>query len=488
MKSRSELRSSGIDIIGDIPWGTHISYLYSPDENLSEVICPYIRDGLVNNELCLFIYSNKYSFDTVKNWLSQYVKGIDNYIDSGQLILLPHTEWYLKNGGFDESRTKQQWVQFVKYSLKKGYDGLRAVADASEVDKKYFRTFSDYEYNVNKVISKLPFTVICLYDVNKLDIFEISQVIKNHRYIITRHENKLEVIRNIELLVKEKQIDELEYSLEKNRKLLNETLEYDKVKTEFFANVAHEFRTPLNVILSAVQLLKLHINKKEENEKENKYLNSIRQNCFRLIRLVNNLIDISKIDSDYFEIKLKNCDIVSIVQKIAMSVVEYAMHKDITIYYNSDIEEKVMACDSEQIERILLNLLSNSIKFTNKGGKIWVNIHDRGNSVQITVKDNGIGIPEDKQLYIFDRFQQVDKSLSRQQEGSGIGLSLVKALVEKHNGTISMKSKPGKGSEFLIDIPCQTVPQIKNRPDAERVALRNNQVEWLNVELSDIYL
>lgn len=179
---------------------------------------------------------------------------------------------------------------------------------------------------------------------------------------------------------------------------------------------------------------------------KSKYLKMMQQNCFRLLRLVNNIIDITKIDANYYEIKLQNYDIVKLIREITQSVAEYAVSKSVAITFESHLDEKIMACDPDAIERIILNLLSNAIKFTPTGGNIWVKVNENNQRLIISVKDNGIGIPLHKQKAIFDRFQQVDRSLTRQSEGSGIGLSLVKALVEKHNGDITVNSQLDQGS------------------------------------------
>lgn len=163
---------------------------------------------------------------------------------------------------------------------------------------------------------------------------------------------------------------------------------------------------------------------------------------------------------------------------------DYAEEKGITLEFHTNVEEKIINCDPDQIERILLNLLSNSIKFTKPGGKISVFLYDKGGSIVIRVKDTGIGIPEDKQEFIFERFRQVDKSLTRDHEGSGIGLSLVKSLVEMHGGTINVISKEGIGSEFIIEMP---VGEDLSYNLEESAAAEGVNIERIKVEFSDIY-
>jgi len=274
-----------------------------------------------------------------------------------------------------------------------------------------------------------------------------------------------------------------------NKKLLDETILADNLKTEFFSNLSHELRTPLNVILSALQLLDNYTIGSDVNDKERKfkkYSKIMKQNCYRQLRLVNNMIDITKLDAGFFELNLQNCDIVNVVESVTMSVAEYIKSKSIELIFDTDIEECIISCDPEKIERVILNLLSNSIKFTKPGGSMIVNMHDKGENIIISIKDTGIGIPNDKLGIIFDRFRQVDKSLARKQEGSGIGLSIVKSLVELHKGTISVVSQYGKGTGFTIMLPVTVLSKENHICEAFETESQQ-RIEKIHIEFSDIY-
>jgi PAS domain S-box-containing protein len=260
----------------------------------------------------------------------------------------------------------------------------------------------------------------------------------------------------------------------------------EKRFTEFFANISHELRTPLNIIFSTLQLIDLYDRNNLTSENIDKLANhkkSMKQNCYRLLRLVNNLIDITKIDARYLELNMKECNIVSLIEDITLSVSEYTENKSLNLIFDTDVEEKILWCDPDKIERIILNLLSNAVKFTKPCGSIFVNLYNKEQSILISVKDTGIGIENDKLDMIFERFKQVNKSFTREQEGSGIGLSLVKALVMMHNGSIEVKSTYGIGSEFIIEIPInEPIHKVAHNPSKE---LCNKQ--HYNIEFSDIY-
>jgi signal transduction histidine kinase len=154
--------------------------------------------------------------------------------------------------------------------------------------------------------------------------------------------------------------------------------------------------------------------------------------------------------------------------------------------FDTDVEEKVLAYDADKIERIILNLISNAIKYTKQGGSIFVKINDQGDSIVISVRDTGIGIPEDKQKLVFERFVQVDKSLSRNREGSGIGLSLVKSLTQMHGGEVWLKSTYGVGSEFFVKLPVRLVDDDGTADNSANL-ISNEKIEKIKIEFSDIY-
>jgi len=175
------------------------------------------------------------------------------------------------------------------------------------------------------------------------------------------------------------------------------------------------------------------------------------------------------------------------VEDITLSVAEYIENKGLSLIFDTEIEELVMACDPDKIERIILNLISNAVKFTEPGGTILVNIKQGIKTIIISVNDTGIGISKNKQKIIFQRFVQVDKSLARKHEGSGIGLSLVKSLVKMHKGAITVESESNKGSEFIIELPIYLVDDKKSKGNTKDYILEGN-VEKIKIEFSDIYL
>lgn len=301
------------------------------------------------------------------------------------------------------------------------------------------------------------------------------------KYMFIYSIDETELIANNKLITDQRE-NLLKSQIEKN-KLLEDLV---VMKDEFLATISHEFKIPLNVINSSIQALDMFC-KDELSARAKKYIKFIKQNTFRQLRLVNNILDISRIQAGKININKKNLNIVFISESIVESVRVYAQQKDIQINFKSELKQKIISIDEAKFERILLNLLSNAIKFTPEGKEITVDVSQKTGYVQIKVEDMGIGIPADKQKVIFDRFGQVDSSLSRQAEGTGIGLSLVKVLVNAMNGKIYVKSTLGKGSSFVVLLPDK---KAKERiAESTLIELTDNRlIHAIEIEFSDIYL
>jgi signal transduction histidine kinase/DNA-binding response OmpR family regulator/ligand-binding sensor domain-containing protein len=244
--------------------------------------------------------------------------------------------------------------------------------------------------------------------------------------------------------------------------------ELDRLKSRFFANISHEFRTPLTLILGPLEKLRFRF----PDEESQIALGMMKRNAHQLLRLVNQLLDLSKLEAGGMKLQACRANIVPVVNGVAYSFESSAGMRKIHLRVSTEQDEIQVFFDRDKLEKILTNLLSNAFKFTPDGGNVVVTLTpspslqmgkgDRGGDgssgigggfLEISVSDSGIGISEDKLPHIFDRFYQVDDSTTREQGGTGIGLALVKELVELHHGTIRVTSQPGVGTEFTVSLP-----------------------------------
>jgi PAS domain S-box-containing protein len=368
-----------------------------------------------------------------------------------------------------ESATKLLGLSLDELSSKSIYDFI------SDEKKENAKKIVEEEFKGQKTLVKLQVNLLN----NNGELIPVEYISNYFLY-----EGKPAMLSIIHDISSEIQVKQLKQDMKKNVELLTETTEFNNSIIELFANISHELKTPLNVIFSAIQVLDIYKNDTETLENRiDEYLVLIRQNCYRLMRLINNFLDITKVDSGFLKLNIGNYDIVKVVEDITLSVASFAKSKNLDLVFDTDVEEKFIGFDADKIERIMLNLLSNAVKYSKSTGEILVTLLDQGDKICISVKDTGLGIPVDKEKLIFERFGQVDKTLKRVSEGSGIGLSLVKSFVEMHNGRIELKSALGEGSEFIITLPSTLMDyQLEDKK-----TIHETNSERIHIEFSDIY-
>jgi|GEM_PF-1672363 Signal transduction histidine kinase len=274
--------------------------------------------------------------------------------------------------------------------------------------------------------------------------------------------------------------------IEEKYEELSKTIE---MKDEMLMLISHELKTPLSIITSSLQTVELVCNN-ELSDRVRKYLNKIRQNTYRQLKLVNNILDNTRVNAGLFKMNRISVDIIQLTKAIIESISVFAERKGIIISFSTTMAQSIISTDVDIYERILLNLLSNAVKFTPEGKSIEVSIFQmpskKNPQVCIQVKDNGIGIPNDQKELIFERFGRVERIVSRHSEGTGIGLYLVKMLVALMDGEIKLDSKEGVGSTFSLVFPMLKKGKLHSDP----IVMENHNDQLMTasaIEFSDIY-
>ena len=276
--------------------------------------------------------------------------------------------------------------------------------------------------------------------------------------------------------------------IKKRKEIVNieKKIKDENIKEEFYSNISHELRTPINVIYSALQLNDIYL-KNNQITKINKNNEIIKQNCLRLIRTISNFIDSNKLNEGFLEVDKKIYNVVEIIENIVLACDYYMKLRNINLIFDPEREEIKFLCDKGQIERIMLNILSNSLKYGKDNGHIYVTVNIKdSSSIVIKVVNDAEAIPEDKRKDIFEKFTKVNSSLSRTSEGSGLGLFLTKGLVKNHNGEISISTGVKFGNTFKIVFPYDK--SIEGEDTISTVGLKINPLEEkVDIEFSDIY-
>lgn len=241
--------------------------------------------------------------------------------------------------------------------------------------------------------------------------------------------------------------------------------ELDTLKTTLYTNITHEFRTPITVILGMAQNIKEKL--KEHKINATNELNLIENNSNSLLRLVNQILDLSKLKKGKLKLKLEQGDLVKYIKYLTESFSSFAQEKEVTLLFYSEEEEILMDYDADKIKQIISNLISNAIKFCDKNDKIVIHLSKDKNNLILKVQDSGIGIKAENLPFIFDRFYQAENKDTKKYDGTGIGLALTKELITLMDGTIEVKSKMNSGTTFIIALPIKNEAVVSQVPEVE---------------------
>ena len=215
---QEKTRKTGIDVIGDVPWGRHYCLFYQTQKDLIDILVPYYKAGLENNEFCMWVTSEPLKVEYAKAALKKVVKNLDNFIKKGQIEILDYRQWYTKSGKFEADEVLKGCVEKENQALKRGFDGLRLSGNISWLEKKDWRNFADYEEEVNKLIGKYRMIAICTYSLDKCGPFEVIDVVSNHQFALIRREGEWVMIEASE----RKQAEEAVHDSEKKYRPLFE--------------------------------------------------------------------------------------------------------------------------------------------------------------------------------------------------------------------------------------------------------------------------
>lgn len=291
------------------------------------------------------------------------------------------------------------------------------------------------------------------------------------------------------LLTSRKNLNEYLFSEENNVSnddlinIVKDLINKNGKQENFLLNITHDLRGHLNVILSVMQCIdygNISINDKKTLE----YITIVKRNSLKMLKLVNNLIDTTKLENNYYVLNKKNIDIVNLIEDTINCIDKYAKQRNIQLIFDTNKEECIVGVDPEAIDRIIMNLLSNAIKYSYEDTNVYVDLFISEDDIKIKIKDEGPGISKKHQDKIFNRFYQITNDGSRESLGSGIGLDLVNYLVKSMNGHIILNSKEGDGSEFIITLPREIVEE---KIDYCLNDINNKRIQMLEVEFSDIY-
>ena len=255
-------RKTGIEVVGDVSWGTHFCLFYQGKQDLADVLVPYFKAGLENNEFCMWITSDPLVAKDAKRSLEREVRNLDEYFDKGQIEILDYDQWYTKSGKFDAERVLDGWAEKEEQALKKGFEGLRLTGNTFWLEKNGWKDFYDYEEKINSVIGKYRMIAVCTYSLEKCGASEILDVVANHQFAMIKREGKWQTVIGAEHKKAEEEIGKYREHLEEMIK--ERTLELDeKVKgLETFHDAAVDRELKMEELRNKVKELESRLKEK----------------------------------------------------------------------------------------------------------------------------------------------------------------------------------------------------------------------------------
>ena len=432
-----ELRESGINLVGNVPWGTHFCQFYETKDDLKDILVPYFKAGLENNEFCMWITSDPLSVSEVKEALKKEIPDFNNYYQEGQIEILTYTEWYTEGGCFNSHRVLNGWVEKLNQALEKGYYGLRLTGNTFWLEKEDWEDFVNYEEAVNNVIGQYQMIALCTYCLDKCNAAEVIDVVNSHEFALVKRKEEWELIETTEhKRTQEELIDAMEKIQKSNHDL------------EQFAYVAsHDLQEPLRMISSFLQLLQRRYEGQLDSDAD-EFIGYAVDGAQRMQNLINDLLDYSRVTTKGN--KFEQVNMKEPLENALTNLKLYIKENNAIIIPNNSFP--TINGDYSQMTQLFQNIIGNAIKYrSSEPPKIHISATNKDNDWLFSIKDNGLGMDPKYSDKVFKIFRRLHTN--SEYEGTGVGLAITKRIIERHNGQIWVESEPGNGSTFYFTIP-----------------------------------
>ncbi|MDI6711039.1 MAG: MEDS domain-containing protein [Thermoanaerobacterales bacterium] len=406
----ADLRKTGINYINDVPWGTHIAGFFGTKHDLVNLVVPYLRTGLENNEFCLWVTSDPIgTYEAVKA-LDSAIPGFASYHNRGRIEVISHSEWYLKYGDFDNKTVLDSWIGKVEGALSQGYDGIRVCGNTTWLKKRYWKKFMEYEAEVHKRIGGLNMIALCIYQLDKCSIHELVDVVSNHHFSFITADCNLEhsdIISNFDRL---------------------------DLIARMAAGIAHEIRNPMTSIKGFLQLLQ----EKEDLQRYNNYFSLVIEEVERANSIIREFLSLAR-DKNTF---LRQENINTILLRLLPLLQADALKENKRIALDLGEVPEVLL-NSKDMRQVILNLSRNGLDAMPPGGTLTVRTYANDHEAVLEVQDEGTGISPDNLERIGTPF------FSTKEQGTGLGLATCYRIMEKHNAIMDFRTGP-TGTTFYI--------------------------------------
>nr|WP_082107895.1 MEDS domain-containing protein [Methanosarcina sp. 2.H.A.1B.4] len=431
-----------------MPQSSQLSAVYRDLEELAELHVAYFKQGIERGDHCLWTVPDSLSAERAKNELEKAGVDVGKYITSSQLEILP-TGTLSESILLLESAVKELMGAGNENALSEDFPGFRTNIGVMGAGSSFKTCFEGLEKILEEISqgNRVNLTFLCTFPLEELSGSALLELVEE-KGVLVKRKGKWEYLVNTCNLNGHK---ELEITLLKAK---NDAEATNRAKNSFIMNMSHELRTPLNSVIGFSDLL-LEGAFGPMNTKQAKYVNNILISGKSLLEIINNLLDISRLEAGEKTLKYEDVDVASLIGEVRMSLLSPASVKKITVELKIDPSVGNVRADITKFRQILYNLVSNAIKFTPAKGKVIISACKKEGVLEVKVSDNGIGLSKESHEKIFMPFTQADSSAARGYGGAGLGLYIVRNFVDLHGGKIWIDSEIDKGSTFTFTLPAE---------------------------------
>jgi C4-dicarboxylate-specific signal transduction histidine kinase len=478
------LRSTGIGVIGDVPWGTHFFLFHETTEDLIEACIPYFRAGLESRELCIWAIDDPLSEEEVRYCLKDAVPGFDDYFERGSIQIVRGREWYMTGNELDLERVTKGWKEKMDRALNGGYAGLRLSADTAWLEKRNWKAFCEYEKEVNDSIVDTPMLALCTYPLPGSAAVEILDVMRTHQFALARRNKDWEVVETSELKQAKAEIQRLNNDLERRvmertreltasnaelRKEMTERLRAeDALRTsqaelarvtrvtamgELAASIAHELTQPLTgIITNGNACLHWLANAPPNVEKARTTVERIIRDGDLASEVIQNVRTlVNKAPPQREPVALND-----LIHRTLVLVNGEITRHQMQLQTNLAVDLPDVLGDRVQLQQVLLNLIINAMEAMGSitGRPRLLSVRSEGRespeTVAVTVRDSGVGLDPARMERLFDAF------FTTKPGGMGMGLSICRSIISAHGGRLSNVNNVDYGATFEFLLPAWT--------------------------------
>ncbi|HEV7837717.1 MAG TPA: MEDS domain-containing protein [Gemmatimonadaceae bacterium] len=456
----TELRRTGVDVVGDMPWGTHFCLFYDTKAALLETVVPYCRAGLETGEFCLWVVAPPLTVTDALQALRDAVPDFDQYSSDASIEIVGAHDWYLQDGAFDLARVIAGWNEKLARASAKGYAGVRVTGDTAWLERKDWKDFLEYEESLNGAIANQRLTVLCTYPLAACGAAEILDVVRTHQFAVTRRLGTWEIIETAGHKQAKAEIkrlnDELELRVvERTSQLLmvNEELtRVSRVTTmgELTASLAHEIKQPISAAsLNANACMRWLARDEPAIGEARECAAGVVDNVNRASEIINRIGGLFQKAAP----RRESMDVNEVIQEMIALLRSEATHYAISIKPALQRGLPKVVGDRVQLQQVLMNLTLNGIdamKETDRLKELTITSEAGDGELVVSVSDTGTGIAPQHVDQIFDAFY------TTKAHGIGMGLAISRSIVESHGGRLWATSNPGPGANFHLTLPIQS--------------------------------